>query len=156
MAVVFETRPGTMLAIPSVTDVPIPLVFDGWGGAFGFRSIISQMAIDRGENIQFMHSLRDLIHVYVFGARMGRILISGISFADQCPGASPRSGIEYVLNYYEQYRAGRRGVPVTIQLGATQAGRFGGFLTGLNVNLQQTEQRMATFGLSFSSFPRVG
>ena len=155
MTVLFETRPGTFVAIPSSTDVPVPLIFDGWRGAYGFKSLVTQMAINRQGNFQFMHSLRDLIYTYVFGERMGQILISGISFADQCPGLTPKSGIEYVLEYYEMNRLGRRPTPVTIQLGTTPAGRFIGFLTGLQVNLQQAETRMATFGLTFAAFPRT-
>lgn len=167
MPSIFQTRPGVAVAFPSVEDVPIPIAFDGWSGSTfpQYKSIITQMAIERNGNYQFLHTLKDLIYVYVFGERIGTITISGISFAGSCqPATSGRgsrartdtkTGIEHILEYYEQNSIARRSTPITIQIGANTSGHFTGFLTNLRVNILQPEARMAQFAFQFQSFPRA-
>lgn len=158
MPSIFQTRPGVAVAFPVEGDVPIPIAFDGWSGSTfpAFKSIITQLQVQRGVNHSILHTFQDLIYAYTFGERIGVIQLGGIAFADSCEsgGGQPKCGIEYILEYYDENSLARRPSPLTIQLGTTPAGRFIGLLVDINVNIAQPEARMAQFTFNFRAFPQ--
>jgi len=153
---IFQTQPGVAVAFRTEGDIPVPVSFDGWSGRQFFvqKSIITQMAIEREGNFKFVHTLKDLIHLYVFGEKIGRIRVAGLSFSDICPGNGTKTGIERVAEYYDRNSIARRPTPINIQIGTTPSGNFVSFLTRLSVNIIQPESRIAQFGLEFSAMPQ--
>jgi hypothetical protein len=154
LALIFASQPGHAAVLVDPTDSPLPIVFDEWGGVAATKSLITEMAIVRDGNYQFVHTLRDLIYVYAFGERIGSLRIAGISFAGGCGDNTNVSGIENVLAFYEANRIGNRNTPMTVGIGTTDAGRFSGFLTRLQVGISRPEARLAQFAFELSTIPR--
>lgn len=152
MGLLIVSQPGTVIAVADPTDTPLPLAVQGWGGAASMKSIITELNVGRQSGTQFVHSLKDSIYAYSFGERIGALRIAGLSFASLC-GTDATSGVEAVLNYYNQYRASSAGAPVTVAIGTSAAGRLRGFLTQLNLSIARPEARLAQFALDFVTLP---
>lgn len=166
MAVIFSSGPGRAVRIPdniatgmllyvgsvsTLSGVP-PLVSRQDGSFSTYKSLVTEVAIAQRGNYQFLHSLQDMIYVYIFGERIGELQIAGLSFVSTCndaTGATVSTGIERILSYYNAARISATGYPVQILLGATVHGRFRGFLTDLNVNVDRPDVRIARFNLRF-------
>jgi hypothetical protein len=156
MAMVFEVRPGVALQVPDEVGAnPLTIDLAGFGDAPTSRSIITQLSIRRGANVQYVHTLQDLIYVYSFGERIGSITAAGISFVGMCDGGG-KTGIEYVLDWYEQNRIGGGNAgPLRLLIGgAGGSGTFKGFLDALEVDVAKPDLRLANFGLKFSTLPQ--
>lgn len=170
MATVFETKPGFVAAVPDPFDKPIPLAIDGWTGYQGMRSIITQLGVQRQGNFQVVHSLEDLIYVYVFGDRVGQMRLAGLCFSEACAlapdrrapaggGSQPSNngaiGIESLLGYYDEYSIAKRDEPVNVQLGTTDKGRFKTAVVGMNIELLRPEGRISQFAMQLLVYPRA-
>jgi hypothetical protein len=161
-ALIFMTKPGVAVRLSEPTVASLFLSIGGAAGAIDsassfstHKSIITEMSVNRAGNYQFLHSLQDLIYVYVFGERISDIRVSGISFASTCQSGTAAggvTGIEHLLEYYEQSRISATGRPYQILIGTSGQGRASGFLTGMNVSIDRPEARMARFTLSFKAF----
>ena len=82
--------------MPARLSVNVP----GWGGFFGFESIITNIQVASQGNFQFLHTLGGNIFVYVFGDRIGQLSMSGLSFESTCEEPGGTIGIERVFAYY--------------------------------------------------------
>lgn len=157
---IIEVSPGYAVQLADESgNNPLTLDVAGFGDAQTSKSIITQMSVRRGANAQFVHTLQDLIYVYSFGERIGSITVAGLSFVDMCSdGASAggRTGIEYVLDWYEQNRLGGGGVdPLRLLIGgAGGSGAFKGYLIGLEVDVAKPDLRLANFALQFRTLPQ--
>jgi hypothetical protein len=153
MAELFNNRPGivTVVDTNSGDDNPFRLTIDGFpeSGATG-GVILTELAIQRAGNYQFMHTLVDLVYVYSFGERIGQLRANGIAFARLCNGSQ---GLGTVLAYYEANRLENQPDPISIAIGTGTDGRFRGFLTEINVDVTRPESMLAQFGLQFHSLP---
>jgi hypothetical protein len=157
MGLVFEVQPGYALQLPYASGGdPFTVDVAGFGDAQASRSIITQLSVRRGANAQFVHSLQDLIYVYSFGERIGTITAAGLSFVGMCDGGVGKTGIEYVLDYYEANRlGGDNGGPLRLLIGgAGGSGTFRGYLTGLAVDVAKPDLRLANFALQFQTLPQ--
>jgi hypothetical protein len=153
MAELFNNRPGVVVAINAGgLDNPFRITIDGFPAA-GIQAglIVTELAVQRHSNFQFLHTLRDLVYVYSFGERIGQIRASGMAFAQACYGGS--QGLASVLAYYEGYRLEAQPDPISIVIGTTGYGRFRGFLTELNADVSRPEAMLAQFGLQFHTLP---
>lgn len=161
----FSSQPGAVVAVPS-PGVPMGMFLDGWGGYLQFKSIITGFEVQSASGVQFMHSLRDFIYIYVFGERIGRVTLTGVSFAHACerldeaiptPDAGIQflpnfHGLEYVLGYYNFAKVSTTGFPITIVLGMSTV--LYGFLVGVGVGMQDVDRRVSQFSLSFQAIPQ--
>jgi hypothetical protein len=156
MGVIFEVRPGIALQIPDdVGGNPFTLDVAGFGDAQVSRSIITQLSLRRNENVQFVHSLQDLIYAYSFGERIGGITVAGIAFAGMCNGDTAKTGIEYVNDWYEKNRIGNAAGPLRILIGgAGGSGLFKGALTDLELDIVKPDFRLTNFGFQFRTLPQ--
>jgi hypothetical protein len=153
MPEIFNNKPGSVqvLAPKGANTNPFRVTIDGFpetGAQNG--AILTELAIQRHGNFQFMHTLKDLVYVYSFGERIGQIRASGMAFARLCNGTE---GLPAVLAYYEANRLEVRSTPISIVIGTSGAGRFRGFLTELNVDVSRPEARLAQFGMQFHVLP---
>jgi hypothetical protein len=80
---IFSSQPGAVVAVPT-TGIGVGFFVENWDGYVAFKSIFNGFDIDVHGGVQFMHSLRDFIYVYVFGERIAPLTINGISFANVC------------------------------------------------------------------------
>lgn len=128
--VVFESQPGAVVRLSDAsvqaqarlinfarTD-PDAITYDAQ------RSIITSVEFSGQVNLQFMHTLGNLIYVYVFGDRLGAAAVSGLSFGAPCENfdaenENPASyGPELLYTWYRNNRASTRATPVKLLLGA--------------------------------------
>jgi hypothetical protein len=150
MSLIFETQPGYAVQIASVNGGnPLSLSVAGFGDAPQSRAIITQVSLRRGENVQFVHSLSDLIYVYSFGEHVGQITAAGIAFVGMCEGGGP--GIDYVNDWYDRNRVDNNPTPLPLLIGLTP---FRGYLTDLEADVARPDTRLASFGLHFRTLPQ--
>lgn len=146
---IFSDRSGHVVLLPDA-GLPFSMSLQYWTGASAMQSIMTSVSIASQGNFQFMHTLRNLIYVYVFGEKIGEIELGGLSFAGQCNQAGD-TGIERLWKYYNRYRIAQRGAPITLAIGATLS--FQGWLTGVKIGLADTQSGVAQFALRFNFFP---
>ncbi len=163
---IFSNQAGAVAALNS-PGVPMSMFLDGWAGYVPMKSIITGFNFSPKSGAQFSHSLREFINVYVFGDRIAPLSLSGVSFAHSCDRADEvlhlgdgsslflpnYHGLEYVMSYYNTYRVSTFGAPVTIVLGLSTV--LFGFLTECSIGMQDAENRLASFSLTFQSFPQA-
>jgi hypothetical protein len=150
MSDIFLHSRGRVQAFDEPDCIPMSLFLEGWGGFFGFKSIITQLKVDQTCGVQFLHTLRDFIYVYVFGDRIGEMNVSGLSFWDHCDAPSFH-GIEYVNAYYLNNRVSGRATPVVVVLGLGTP--FIAFLTNFSFDYNDPEQQIAQFRLGLHVIP---
>lgn len=152
MTDVFSNNPGAV-TVHSSRGIPMSFFLEGWGGFAGFRSIITGFHFNSRSGVQFMHTLRDFIYVYVFGERIGTVVVSGLSFHQSCGGSSCH-GLENIIAYYSANRASTRAVPLVIVFGCSTV--IFGLLTEIQAELKDPDKKVANFSLSFQSIPQGG
>jgi hypothetical protein len=101
---------------PLIENRPFPIIF----GAIHWEQATHQ---------QFARSLDGSIYIYVFGDKMGEVLVHGLAFDRLCSGDT-ESGLKKVLTYYETNRASNRDTPIKLEI-ATKIVQ--GFLTSAKV-----------------------
>lgn len=118
--------------------------------------IVTQASINQSGNYQFLHTLQDMLYIYVFGDRISEIQVSGIAFAGSCsPSAVNRfgtSGVSEILTFYKQNKISTRPRPVLIRFGDQQH-VFQSFLTGCQVEVARPEVALGQFFLRFHAAP---
>jgi hypothetical protein len=152
---IFLSAPGRAVAI-DLPGIPMSLTLEGWGGYSFFKSIITGFEVQTKSGVQYLHTLRDMIYVYVFGERVTPIGISGLSFAAACEWIQdseglPNHGLEYSYAYYLANRVSSRASPVSMVLGLSTP--FFGFLDGARFSLADTERLLGQFSFNFTGIP---
>ena len=151
MADIFLTNRGLVTAIDG-PGTPMSLFIDNWEGFFGFKSIITGFSVKARGGVQFLHTLRDFIYLYVFGERISEMAIRGVSFWDDCDAPSFH-GVEYVNAYYLDNRVSELADPITVILGLGTP--FFGFLTSFDFEFRDPEQVLAEFTLGLHVIPEA-
>jgi len=150
VANIYSAGPGAVVSIGDQSLLPLRVAMTGWGGFSFFKALITEAAVQRSGRYQFLYTLRDFIYVYIFGEALGEINISGVAFSNVCPDQSTvtgvKTGFEYVLSYYEQYRLSRTGAPVIITIGTTS---FQAFLTNIALTAQDPQTQLSSFKMRF-------
>lgn len=166
---IFSSNPGAVVAVDG-PGTALSLFLEGWQGYAPFKSIITGFGIHTQDGVQFQHSLRDFIYVYVFGERITEVTLSGLSFAHVCERLDNRQdvvgfpqgqstfrpnwhGLEYVMGYYNTYRVSTTGTPLTLVFGLNTI--LYGFLVGTSIGFQDTEKLLSTFELTFRALPQT-
>jgi hypothetical protein len=132
VAVVYDTIPGSVVAfdmgkvIPGVIKVSDP----DWPGQKPSPVMFSSVLWEQATNQQFQHSLDGSIYVYVFGDRMGKVVIEGFTFIVTCEN-SGETGLAMLMNFYSTNRASARSTPILIAVGEDT---ISGFLTGVTMS----------------------
>jgi hypothetical protein len=155
MADIFNNEPGVVVVLDTGGgngDNPFRLAIDDFPQDGSSGLIVTELAVQRHGNFQFLHTLKDLVYVYSFGERIGQIRASGLCFASMCNGPSD-GGLPTLLDYYETHRLEMRSQPISIAVGTSNNGRFRGFLCELNFDVARPEARLAQFGLQFHALP---
>lgn len=151
MTDIFSSTPGAVVALdgPGVT---MAIDIEGWEGYAGFKSIVTGISVETENGTQFMHTLRDFVYVYTFGERIGRMKLTGLSFAAQCETNDAQyHGIEYVYAYYLEARASNLAGPLVVTIGGATS--FFAFMTGMQFDFADAERTMASFSMSLNTVP---
>jgi hypothetical protein len=94
-------------------------------------------------NSQFQLSLDESVYVYVFGDRMGDLVINGIAFAGMCDEQS--EGVLEVLDYYAEHRMAVNPLPLAIKIGSGDP--IYGFLLKVSIKMVGSADNPATLGM---------
>lgn len=158
---IFSIRPGLVAAVAS-PNTPLALSLDGWEGVSIFKSVITAFTLRMASGVQFSHNLLDFIDVYTFGERISEFAVSGVAFHGFCPVEDyddagnflpTYHGFEYVLEYYNTYRASSYGAPVVAAIGLGTV--LEGYLTNATIGVSNAETKLAQFDLNFKTIPQV-
>lgn len=149
-----------VVAVPSF-GTPLTLLLTGWRDYAVFKSALSGFSFSTASGVSFSHNMLDFIDAYTFGERIAELSIHGTSFYASCENETPDGlggfvptyhGFEYVLGYYNTYRASSRGQPVVAAIGLSTI--LEGFLTGAQVTHQDPDKQVAGFQLSLKVIPQ--
>lgn len=152
MPTIFSVRPGLAVAIRdrALAGAPMRLDLDDWGGYPQRTAIITGISVAKAGNYQFLHTLRGFIYVYVFGERIGDLILQGITFTGQCPGGG-ENGFDGVVDYYEQNAIAFRDDPVGVEIASSG---FLAFLTAAKVDIVNPKAGLGQFTLKMNAVPR--
>lgn len=89
-----------------------------------FPIIFGAVSWEQATHQQFARSLDGSVYIYVFGDKMGDVIVTGLAFDRLCD--ENENGLKKVLEYYEKYRASKRSTPIKLEI-ATKI--VEGFLT---------------------------
>jgi hypothetical protein len=143
---IFSRGRGTVSVMPDGREA-IPFRISLHGQTFA-KAIITQAAIVQNDNYQFLHTLADTIYVYVFGTRIGELVVGGFAFANTC-WAGP-DGLNEILATYNYGRIAVRPAPVVVVIGHTA---FAAFLTGMQAQIVDPENMLTQWSYRFATFP---
>src|SRR5437667_11849007 len=87
----FFSTPGGVAVITGSALPVLSLSFQDWGGYGNYRAVITSLSVQFEGGRQFLHTLEDMIFLYVFVVRMWKMTISSVSFYDVCAGGLPRA-----------------------------------------------------------------
>ena len=146
MATFFSHGRGAVTRVqgPHGGDVPFKIWIPGGPLTSG---IIQQAKIEHQGNYQFLHAISNTIYVYVFGDKIGNLMIAGTAFGVPCRG---RGGLTEIMQRYSTYRIAITGRPATL---AVENTTFTGFLTGFSLDAADAQTHLANWALRFSFFP---
>ena len=138
-------------------SLPSSITFrvENWGGFNTLQAIITNMTVSAAGNFQFLHTLGGNVFVYVFGDRIGKVVISGIAFEGTCGGffgsvfRGSKVGVERVLDYYWQERIAGRKTPIKVTIGAGTI--LVGYVTSVTAKVQDEASRMFTFSIELAT-----
>lgn len=158
MAIFFEKKLGVVvrfddpavqgsLRLVELDDAPIDFNIE--------RSIITRVVVSERVNAQFLHTIGADIYVYVFGDRIGNVVISGLAFASSChggEGADDRHGAERILKWYRKHRLSRRKEPIRILIGNTP---IEGFMMEFNEDVADSSTTMMQWTVVLQALPEA-
>lgn len=151
MPLVFATKPGqvVMLDDPAMACSTSFLSMNPNISFASEKSIVTRLTVSQQVNVQFLHSLGSLIHIYVFGDRMGQVSLSGLSFACDCPGGE-ELGAEKMLLWYKKNRASKKADPCRVTIGKTV---IEGFVTSFTEDVVDPSLKLVQWGVNLASLP---
>lgn len=141
----FAHARGTVIRMPGPHRGNIPFKVRIPGGPLS-RGIITQCKIEHEGNFQFAHSIGGTVYVYIFGDKIGSLVVGGTAFGVTCGG----EGVSEVIQRYNSNRIAAAGRPVTV--GVAQVA-FPCFLTGFSLDASDPETQLAQWALRFNIFP---
>jgi hypothetical protein len=151
--IVFQGNPGRLVVLtdPTVPGFTRSMATPTPGITVqGQRSIITRVAVAQQTNAQFLHTLGSDIYIYVFGDRIGQLVISGLSFAADCDGGGDAHGMELMMQYYTENKLSARRDPVKVMIGRVPVT---GFVQGLTTDIVDPSTRIAQYNLTLMMIP---
>jgi hypothetical protein len=116
----------------------------------GQTSIITRVTISQQTNHQFLHTIGGLIFVYVFGDRIGSIVVQGLSFIEDCDGGGGETGPDKVLKYYANNKLTARQEEMEVTVGKTP---IRGFMTNMQLDVLDPKTRVSQFMYQMTQIP---
>ena len=153
MGAIFVTKPGQVVALTQTGTLPLTIFMEDWPGFPSINAIITQISGTTLANVQFLHSLKEYIYVYVFGERVGDLTITGLTFSDNCSGQRGTTGLEQLSQYYDQHRVSKTGKPIKIQIGLSGKVNLSAFLIGMKQDIVDPALQIGQFTLICKTFP---
>jgi hypothetical protein len=151
MAILFGANPGQAIAISGDSSASTSLIaIEGIGQSWfpSLRAIMIQAQLALDGNNQFQHTCRDVIYFYPFGQRISQFRFSGMAFSGDCVGGG--ASIDAILAFYKANQTAVRTTPLQLQAGLSPAGRFRGFLSGMQLDMSRPDLQLSQFSFTFA------
>lgn len=117
----------------------------------GCRAIITKVGMSNAGNFQFLHTIGNEVYIYVFGDRMGQIVLHGLSFRGDCKDDGTEHGFDQVYQWYKTNRVAVNSEPVVVTIGVKT--RFYGFITSFNADAQDAQNLTIPFQVTVAILP---
>lgn len=153
MADLIACKRGAFTVMNGCEGIPGKVVIDGFEP---MASIIDTINIDQSVNVQFMTSLEESVYAYVFGDKMGSVVVSGTAFAGKCEGGSvnfDQNGLKDVSDFYNKRRASQDKRVLAVTFGPERAS---GFLTGLALYPKDPLYMLLGYKMTINTLPKKG
>lgn len=134
-------------AVPAMTSLQL----ENWGGMQAMKSMITRVAVSSSCNFQVLHTLGGDAFLYVFGDRVGQIIVSGLSFDSVCDDPGGLIGVERVAAYYNSNRLAARKLPLRMTLGSSLTFRM--YLSGAGIDVEEVSSRIWRFSFVLLEVP---
>ena len=109
---------------------------------------VTGFALELQGNYQFLHTVNDFIYLYVFGDRIGELVLTGMGFyANDCEAFSG-GNICDLLEFYKEKKVSKKATALDLALG--DCGNFKAFLTGMRLEATRPETNVAQWVLRFN------
>lgn len=155
MADIFATTPGSVYeftpggaALPFTVNVGAGVTFNR------LRAVVNAVGLSQQASVQFLHTLRNYVYVYVFGERIADLTVSGVMFLNPCDGGQGgETGWRRVYDFYNEYRISKNPAPVVVTVGGVTVE---GFLVGMTMTAQDPANMIGQFTMAFKYLPDQG
>jgi hypothetical protein len=106
--------------------------------------IVSAIGFSGQVNAQFMHTLKRNVYIYVFGDRVGSIMVDGYAFMNRCSG---NGNFTEIIQYYRNNNLANLGTSLSL------AGGYGGrgYLTGYTTTFADPSKGLVGFRLQYTT-----
>ena len=146
--------PGTPITIRIDSDTPAGVGSSSVGQLGG---IITSFVATGETNTQFMHTLRDVIYLTVFGDKIGSLSIGGYLFLNNPITCGPDKTDEVPLElfydfFYNKYVVKKK-EPLSIAVGSRV---FKGFLLSFQIQMADPQFMLGQFTLQMALLPGDG
>jgi len=139
---------GVMKVLSTATAGVINFQMANWSqGVSAQNAALAGVSASTAGNYQFLLTLRNYTYVYVFGERMGDVVVTGIAGLE-C--ANFVHGLTTAITYYTNYRIAATGTALALQFAGYVAV---GFLVGGTFQYMNPESRLARFQFNFKTIP---
>jgi len=115
------------------------------------NAIVTSISVEEAVNSQFMHSLNRTVHAYVFGDKVGRMVVGGMAFGGMCAYGTDydqKSGLARVQEIYRDNKMSSRARPIMLDVSGIS---YSCFLTGANFGFVDPQGNVAQWTYTLSS-----
>lgn len=116
------------------------------------NTIVTSLQIDENVNAQFMYSLSDTVHSFIFGDKLGQLTIGGVAVSAMCQAGNSngtsKSGLESIQLLYRKYKYStyRRAMDIAVANVPYKC-----YLMGCLIDYSDTQNHFTRFSLRFLS-----
>jgi len=136
---------GIMNVVATGTAVPLTFTLNPAIPSSPGHAVVSGVSARTQGNYQFLLTLRNYTYVYVFGEKMGDVVVSGIGGMECFLSGH---GLTAAMDYYNTYAISITGTPVTLVFAGYSADAF---LVGGKFDYMNPKSRLAKFQLIFKT-----
>lgn len=158
MAIVFSPCANVIAKAPprACPDGPKFLSITVDGQDMYTNGLLTGVSISATGNYQFLHTVSNFIYLYAFGDRISILSLTGMGFVKNCEGAE-NTQLQKIYDFYKSKRIAKKTQPLDIVIsgvGAELSFKFTGYLTGMNIDLKNSDP-LGTVGFWNMKFEAV-
>lgn len=154
MPFILSRQPGIVSVIPGPANVAqLMLRIDRAAPYALFRSIVIGLGISSACKFSLRHMFGGDAFIYTFGDSVGRVMLTGLAFANYCDDNNNVLGIERVAAYYNANRLSFREDPIYLTVGSSLSFKL--YLAGIETKVEDPSQQIWRFDMMFLAVPPV-
>jgi hypothetical protein len=112
--------------------------------------IVTNLQVEENVNAQFMYSLTDTVHSFIFGDKLGQLTIGGVAVGSMChkgtASVSTKSGLENIQLIYRGFKYSTYRTALRISVANVP---YTCYLMGCLIDYSDTQNHFTRFSLRF-------